>query len=83
MATFKEMYHADVSPTLISEVANAVIEQVIEWQNRPLEAIYPIVYLDCINEKVHPNKQVIKKRHLPRYGREHFRPQRAAGHVAF
>ena len=35
VATFKEMYDADVSQTLISRVTNAVIEQVVEWQARP------------------------------------------------
>jgi putative transposase len=39
VATFKEMYDADVSPTLISRVTDAVKEQVIEWQNRPLDAL--------------------------------------------
>ena len=60
-ASFKEMYDADVSPTLISNVTNAVIEQVIEWQSRPLDAVYPIVYLDCIVVKVRQDKQVINK----------------------
>jgi transposase-like protein len=59
--TFKEMYDADVSPTLISRVTNAVIEQVVEWQSRPLDAIYPIVYLDCIVVKVRQDKRVINK----------------------
>ena len=36
VATFKEMYDAEVSPTLISRVTDAVIDQVIEWQSRPL-----------------------------------------------
>ena len=61
VASFKEMYDADVSPTLISKVTNAVIEQVIEWQSRPLDAIYPIVYLDCIVVKVRQDKRVINK----------------------
>lgn len=61
VATFKEMYDADVSPTLISKVTNAVLEQVIVWQARPLDAIYPIVYLDCIVVKVRQNKQVVNK----------------------
>ena len=52
VATFKEMYGADVSRTLISKVTDAVIEQVKEWQSRPLDALYPIVYLDCIVVKV-------------------------------
>ena len=61
VASFREMYDAEVSPTLISKVTNAVIEQVIEWQSRPLDAIYPIVYLDCIVVKVRQDKQVINK----------------------
>ena len=59
--TFKEMYDADVSPALISKVTNAVIEQVVEWQSRPLDAIYPIVYLDCIVVKIRQDKKVINK----------------------
>ena len=61
VATFKELYNADISPTLISKVTEAVIEQVIEWQSRPLDAIYPIVYLDCIVVKIRQDKQVINK----------------------
>ncbi|HEN3334205.1 TPA: IS256 family transposase [Yersinia enterocolitica] len=61
VATFKEMYDADVSPTLISKVTDAVKEQVTEWQNRPLDALYPIVYLDCIVVKVRQSGTVINK----------------------
>ena len=61
VATFKEMYDADVSAALISKVTDAVIEQVVEWQSRPLDAIYPIVYLDCIHIKIREDKQVINK----------------------
>lgn len=61
VATFKEMYDADVSPSLISRVTNAVIEQVIEWQARPLDAVYPIVYLDCLVVKIRQDKHVINK----------------------
>ncbi len=61
VATFKEMYDAEVSPTLISRVTNAVIEQVVEWQSRPLDAVYPIVYLDCLVIKIRQDKQVINK----------------------
>jgi len=60
-ASFKEMYDVDVSPGLVSKVTNAVIDQVIEWQSRPLDAVYPIVYLDCIVVKVRQDKQVINK----------------------
>jgi len=61
VAAFREMYDADVSPSLISKVTNAVMEQVIEWQSRPLDAVYPIVYLDCIVVKIRQDKQVINK----------------------
>lgn len=61
VATFKEMYNADVSPALISKVTDAVKEQVAEWQNRQLDALYPIVYMDCIVVKVRQNGSVINK----------------------
>lgn len=61
VTTFKEMYDVDVSPTLISNVTNAVLEQIIEWQSRPLDPVYPIVYLDCIVVKIRQDKQVINK----------------------
>jgi len=59
--TFEEMYGAEVSPTLISKVTDAVQDQVQEWQSRSLDPLYPIVYLDCIVVKVRQNKQVINK----------------------
>ena len=61
VTTFKEMYDADVSAALISKVTDAVIEQVVEWQSRPLDADYPIVYLDCIDVKIRQDKKVINK----------------------
>lgn len=57
--TFKEMYDADVSATLISRLTDHVLEQVTQWQSRPLDAIYPIVYLDCIVIKIRDNLRVI------------------------
>ncbi|MEG7404556.1 IS256 family transposase [Serratia marcescens] len=60
-AMFKELYDADVSPALSSKVTDAVIEQVVEWQNRPLNAVYPIVYLDYIVLKVQQDSRVINK----------------------
>lgn len=61
VATFKEMYDADVSPALISRVTDAVLERVLEWQSRPLDELYPIVYLDCIVLKIRQDKRVINK----------------------
>jgi putative transposase len=56
--TFKEMYGAEVSHTLISKVTEAVIEEVTAWQARPLDAIYPILYLDCIVVKCHQDQRI-------------------------
>ena len=58
---FEEMYGAEVSATLVSRVTNAVIEQVTQWQERPLDDVYPIVYLDCIVLKIREDKRVVKK----------------------
>lgn len=58
---FDEMYSAEVSAGLVSQVTNAVIEQVREWQCRPLDEVYPIVYFDCIVLKIRQDKRVIKK----------------------
>lgn len=59
--TFLEMYDAEVSPALISKVTDSVLEEIIQWQTRPLEPIYPIVYLDGIVVKIRQDKQVINK----------------------
>lgn len=48
----EEIYGTEVSPTLISSVTDAVADEVKAWQSRPLDALYPIVYLDCIHVKV-------------------------------
>jgi len=61
VAAFQEMYGAEISAGLVSQVTNAVLEEVVEWQNRPLDPIYPIVYLDCIVLKIRQDKRVINK----------------------
>lgn len=60
-ASLLELYDVDVSATLISRVTDQVLEQVREWQTRPLDELYPIVYLDCIVVKVRQDKRVINK----------------------
>ena len=47
-----EMYGTEVSPTLISTVTDGVMDEVKQWQSRPLDAVYPVIYLDCIHVKV-------------------------------
>jgi putative transposase len=48
----EEIYGVEVSPTLISNVTEAVMEEVKNWQGRPLEPVYPIVYLDAIYVRI-------------------------------
>jgi len=48
----EEIYGVEVSPTLISNVTEAVMEEVKTWQGRPLDAVYPIVYLDALVVKI-------------------------------
>jgi putative transposase len=48
----EDVYGVEVSPDLISKVTSAVVEDVAAWQNRPLDAVYPIVYLDALVVKV-------------------------------
>ena len=56
----KEIYNVEVSPSLISQVTEAVEKDVQEWQNRPLAAVYPILWLDAIWTTVRENGQVRK-----------------------
>ena len=58
---FAEMYDADASVQLVSKVTERVLDQVLEWQSRPLEALYPIVYLDYIVLQIRHNKRVVNK----------------------
>jgi putative transposase len=60
----EEMYGTEVSPTLISSVTDAVIDEVKAWQSRPLDTLYPIVYLDCIHVKVRDGTVRVKAVYL-------------------
>lgn len=63
-AHLQEMYGAEVSPSLISSVTDAVADEVKAWQSRPLDAVYPIVYLDCIHTKVREGAVRVKAVYL-------------------
>jgi putative transposase len=60
-AQLQELYGVDVSPTLISNVTDAVIEDVKVWQSRQLDSVYPIIYLDAIVIKIRVEKQIVNK----------------------
>jgi putative transposase len=60
-AHLEELYGVEVSPALISTVTEAVLEEVRDWQSRPLDQVYPILYLDALRVNVKESGQVIKK----------------------
>jgi putative transposase len=51
-AHLREIYDVDVSPDLISRVTDAVVEELAEWQSRPLDAVYPVVFIDALMVKI-------------------------------
>ena len=57
----EEIYHVEVSPTLISSITDGLSEDAKIWQNRQLDAVYPIIYLDAIQFKVRDNGHVRNK----------------------
>jgi putative transposase len=57
----REIYGLEISPDLVSAVTDAVLDEVAEWQNRPLEAFYPLVFLDALRVKVRDEGTVRNK----------------------
>jgi len=57
----EEIYHTEVSKELISTITDGVIDEANRWQNRGLDPIYPILYLDCIYVKSRDSHTVINK----------------------
>lgn len=57
----QELYGAEISESLISRVTDNIMDEVRSWQNRPLEAVYAIVYFDALVVKVRQDKRIINK----------------------
>ena len=57
----KEIYQIEVSPEFISSVTDSVMEDVRQWQNRPLDSVYPILYLDALMVKVKDQGHIVNK----------------------
>jgi transposase-like protein len=47
-----ELYGTDVSPDLISRVTDGVLDEFRDWQNRPLDPVYPVVFFDALRVKI-------------------------------
>jgi transposase-like protein len=56
-----ELYGTEVSPDLISKVTDAILDEVREWQSRPLESIYPVVFFDALRVKIRDEGMVKNK----------------------
>ncbi|WP_411502736.1 IS256 family transposase [Brevibacillus centrosporus] len=57
----QQLYGIEVSPTLISNVTNKIVPMIKEWQNRPLQAVYAVVFLDAIHFKVKQDGAIVNK----------------------
>lgn len=57
----KGLYDVEISEGLVSKISERILPEVSEWQNRPLEASYPFIFMDAIHYKVRENHQVITK----------------------
>jgi putative transposase len=56
-----DLYGVDVSPDLISAVTDAILDEIAEWQSRPLEALYPLVFFDALRVKIRDEGTVRNK----------------------
>lgn len=57
----KDIYGFGISETMVSKITNKILPTIEEWQNRPLEKIYPMIFLDAIHYHVRENNIVVKK----------------------
>ncbi len=57
----KSLYDVDISPELVSKISEKIMPEVSAWQNRPLESVYPFVFLDAIHYKVKESHQYVTK----------------------
>ena len=57
----KELYDVDISPELVTKITEKIMPEVVAWQNRPLEAVYPFVFMDAIHYKVREDHRYVTK----------------------
>lgn len=60
-AHLADIYGVDVSPELISKVTDAVWDELVEWQNRPLDPLYPVLYVDALAIKIRDGGVVVRR----------------------
>ena len=76
----RELYAVEVSPDLISRVTHAVLDEVREWQNRPLDAVYPVVFFDALRNEDPRRERGQEQGRLHRPGARLRGPQARSGH---
>ena len=57
----KELYDVEISPELVSKISEKIMPEVVAWQNRPLEAVYPFIFMDAIHYKVREDHRYVTK----------------------
>ena len=60
-AHMQDIYGVEVSPAMVSKITDKILPLITEWQNRPLDRVYPIVYLDAIFFKVRQENRIVNK----------------------
>lgn len=60
-AEIEDLYGITISPSMVSKITDKVLSSAVEWQSRPLDRIYPIVYLDAMYFKVRSNGKIVNK----------------------
>lgn len=56
-----DIYGIDVSASMISQITDKIVPKALEWQNRPLHTLYPVVFIDCVHFNVKSENLVVKK----------------------
>lgn len=57
----QDLYGIEVSSTMVSNITNQILPEIREWQNRQLEGVYPIVFIDAVHFSVRQDNQIVKK----------------------
>jgi len=57
----KELYDVEISPELVTKISEKLMPEVVAWQNRPLEAVYPFIFMDAIHYKVREDHRYVTK----------------------
>ncbi len=57
----KELYDVEISPALVTKISEKIMPEVAAWQNRPLEVVYPFIFMDAIHYKVWEDHRSVTK----------------------